>query len=316
MKVAVTGAGGLLGKALTSLHLARGDDVRALVRDASRSRGVQSGIRVFEHDLTAAEGECPLGFLDGADVVYHCAAELHDPDRMADANVEGTRRLLKAAAGRIGRWVQVSTVAVYGRPRGGTISEASCLAPHDRYAMTKAGADALVAGLSAEGGFDQVILRSCAVIGPGMQGRFLYRVFGLLNRGLFAPVGAPGALVSLMPVANVVHALQACASLPQAAGRTYILADQLSVERLIEVCCDALGRPVPRWRLPEAPLRAAAWLSERIVPGKLTQAQVDILTSRVRYSTERIRSDLEYNDVMNLEDALRELIAVWQKHKS
>lgn len=311
MKVAVTGANGLLGKALASLHVARGDEVRGLVRDAKRVFDGLPGVRVFEQDL-AGEGESLFEFLDDVDVVYHCAAELHDPARMVGTNVEGTARLLKTAAGRIGRWVQVSTVAVYGRPREGTITEASPLAPVDAYAETKAGADTLVADLSAEGGFEYTVLRSCAVIGPGMQGKFLYRVIGLLNRGLFAPVGASAALVSLMPVANVAHALLECARLPQASGRIYNLADQCTVEHLVETCCAALGRQAPRWRLPEAPLRAAAWLSERIVPGKLTQTQVDILTSRVRYSTERIRGELGYNDVMKLDDALRELVAVWQ----
>lgn len=314
MRVAVTGANGLLGGTLVALHAARGDEVRGLVRDARRA-GNAPGMRVCEGDL--ADTDASIGarlaeFVDGADVVYHCAAELRDAARMAPTNVDGTRRLLAAAAGRIGRWVQVGTVGVYGRPRQGTITEASPLAPADAYAESKARADALVAELSAAGGFEHVILRACAVIGPGMPGRFLYRIIGLLDRGLFAPVGAPGARVSLVPAANVAHALLACATLPPAAGRSYNLADQCTVEELVEVCCAALGRPAPRWRLPEAPLRAAAWLAERLAPGRLTQAQIDILTSRVCYSTARIRGELGYNDVMKLDVLLRELVSTWR----
>lgn len=313
MKVAVTGASGMLGAALAAQHAARGDEVRALVRHARPGQDRLPGVRIFERDLTGPAADLEE-FVDGADVVYHCAAELNDPARMVATNVEGTRRLLAAAAGRIGRWVQVSTVGVYGRPRSGEVAEDSPLAPADDYCASKAQADALVERFSGEGGFEYSILRPCAVIGAGMQGRFLYRLIGLLDRGLFAPVGAPGASVSLIPVANVVHALHTCATLPEAAGRIHILSDQCTVEHLVEVCCDALGRKPPRWRLPEAPLRAAAWLAERIAPGRLTQAQIDILTSRVRYSTERIRSGLGYNDVMKLDAALRELIAAWQTH--
>lgn len=315
MKIAITGANGLLGTALASLHTARGDAVRGLVRDAARAAKDLPGAELIEGDLGAEAGRL-AAFLDGADVVYHCAAELNDPARMAATNVEGTRRLLAAAAGRVGRWVQASTVGVYGRPREGTVTEASPLAPKDAYAETKARADALVAELAAEGGFEHVILRACAVIGPGMQGRFLYRLIGLLDRGLFAPVGAPGALVSLIPVANAAHALHECARLPQAAGRIYNLADQCTVEHLAAVCCEALGRPAPRWRLPEAPLRAAAWLAERLAGGRLTRAQVDILTSRVRYATGRIRSELGYNEIVNLDDALRELVTAWRERSA
>lgn len=311
MRVAVTGASGLLGKALASLHVARGDAVRGLVRDAARAANGLPGVELIEGDL-AADAARLAALIDGADVVYHCAAELNDPARMIATNVEGTRRLLAAAAGRVGRWVQVSTVGVYGRPRDGTVTEASPLAPKDAYAETKARADALVAELAPEGGFEHVILRSCAMIGPGMQGRFLYRMIGLLDRGLFAPVGAPGALVSLIPVANAAHALHECARLPQAAGRVYNLADQCTVEHLAGVCCEALGCQVPRRHLPEALLRAVAWLAERVAPGSLTQAHIDILTSRTIYSTGRIRSELGYNDVMNLDDALREMVAAWR----
>lgn len=311
MKVAVTGANGLLGTALASLHVARGDAVRGLVRDATRAEGGLPGVELVGGDLGSEAGRL-AAFLDGADVVYHCAAELNDPARMVVTNVEGTRRLLAAAAGRIGRWVQASTVGVYGRPREGTVTEASPLAPKDPYAETKARADALVAELAAGGGFEHVILRACAVIGPGMQGRFLYRLIGLLDRGLFAPVGAPGALVSLMPVANAAHALHECARLPQAAGRIYNLADQCTVEHLAAVCCEALGRQAPRWRLPEAPLRALAWFAERAAAGPLSQEKIDILTSRVRYATERIRGELGYNEIVKLDDALRELVAAWR----
>lgn len=312
MKVAVTGANGLIGRELAMRHLAAGDEVRALVRDAGRSAADLGGVHLHEIDIAADEGD--LGnFLEGVDVLYHCAAELRDPARMTAVNVEGTRRLLQAAAGRIGRWVQMSTVAVYGRARRGTITEESPLAPADAYSRSKAMADELVFTSSSKGGFEHVILRSCAVIGSGMPGSFLYRLIGLLNRGLFAPVGAPGALVSLIPVSSVAGVLAACASSPRAAGRIYNLSEQCTVEHLVEVCCDALGREPPRWRIPEQPLRAVAWLAERLAPGKLTQRQIDILTSRVRYDTERVVRELGYNSVMKLDDAIRALVVEWRR---
>lgn len=312
MKIAVTGANGLIGRALALRHLAAGDEVRALVRNAGHGVDGLGGVRLHEIDIATDEGDL-AAFLEGADVLYHCAAELRDPARMSAVNVDGTRRLLQAAGGRIGRWVQVSTVAVYGRARSGTITEESPLAPADAYSRTKAEADELVSVSSLKGGFEHVILRVCAVIGPGMPGSFLYRLIGLLDRGLFAPVGAPGALVSLIPVSSVAGVLSACAASPHAAGRIYNLAEQCTVEHLVEVCCETLGRKPPRWRMPERPLRAAAWLAERLAPGKLTQGQIDILTSRVRYDVKRARRELGYYDVMNLDAAVRELAAEWQR---
>lgn len=314
MKIAVTGANGLIGRDLARRHLAAGDDVRVLVRDTGRVVEGLGGARLYEIDMAASEGNL-AGFLECIDVLYHCAAELRNPARMTVVNVDGTRRLLQAAAGRIGRWVQVSTVAVYGRARAGVITEDSPLAPADAYARSKAMADALVADFSGKSGFEHVILRACAVLGPGMPGSFLYRVIDLLDRGLFAPVGAPGALVSLIPVSSVAGALSACATSPLAARRTYNLVEQCTVEHLVEVCCEALGRKPPRWRIPEGSLRAVAWLAERLAPGKLTQEQIDILTNRVRYDAQRAANELRYNCVMNLDDAIRELAVEWRRLK-
>lgn len=312
MKIAVTGANGLIGRELAMRHLAAGDEVRALVRDIGRASVELEGARLHEIDLAADEGDL-AGFMEGVDVLYHCAAELRNPTRMTAVNVEGTRRLLQAAAGRIGRWVQVSTVAVYGRARSGIITEESPIAPADVYSRTKAMADELVLAASSKGGFEHVVLRVCAVIGAGMPGSFLYRLIGLLDRGLFAPVGAPGALLSLVPVSSVAGVLFSCASSPQAAGRIYNLSEQCTVEHLVEVCCDVLGRKPPRWRIPEQPFRAVAWLAERLAPGTLTQRQIDILTSRVRYDTERVVRELGYNSVMKLDDAIRALAVEWRR---
>lgn len=311
MRVVITGASGLLGKTLASLHVTRGDTVRGLVRDAARAANGLPGVELVEGDLVD-DGARLVALIDGADIVYHCAAELYDPARMFATNVEGTRRLLDAAAGRIGRWVQVSTVAVYGRIRTGTITEESPLAPAEDYSRTKAMADELVTDLAMRGGFDHVILRTCAMIGPGMKGRFLHRLCGLLDRRLFALIDSPGALVSLIPVANVTHALYDCARLPQAAGRIYNLAEQCTVEHLVELCCEALGRKPPRWRLPESLMRAAASLAERLAPGSLTREHVDILTSQTRYDIGRIVRELEYKVVMSCDDAIKELVLEWR----
>ena len=141
MVVGITGASGFVGSALMRRHIDAGDVVRCLSR---RSKTIsQAGVQVIEGDLERPDNALAQ-FSDGLDVLYHCADEVRDVRRMQAVNVEGVRALLRAAAGRIGRWVQLSSVGVYGSRRSGLISEDTPVAPRGIYEQTKADAEALV----------------------------------------------------------------------------------------------------------------------------------------------------------------------------
>jgi NADH dehydrogenase len=94
-RVAVTGAAGFLGGALTRHLVASGFEVRALVRDPSR----------FGEPGVATVGRCDLpdvlddAVFDGTDAVVHCAWATRVTDQVAAraANEEGSRRVFEAA---------------------------------------------------------------------------------------------------------------------------------------------------------------------------------------------------------------------------
>src|SRR5437899_3581710 len=88
MVVGITGASGFIGSALVERHIAAGDVVRLLTRSP---RAVMSPRTVaMRGDLATPDGN--LGrFVDGLDVLYHCAGEVRDPIRMRAVNVDGTR---------------------------------------------------------------------------------------------------------------------------------------------------------------------------------------------------------------------------------
>jgi nucleoside-diphosphate-sugar epimerase len=106
--VVVTGASGLLGRPLSAHLLARGFEVRALVRDPATA---PPGTRAGRCALPDAIDE---SLLAGATALVHCAwgTRLTDLAEARRVNEEGTRRLHAASrqAG-IPRFVFVSTVA-------------------------------------------------------------------------------------------------------------------------------------------------------------------------------------------------------------
>jgi nucleoside-diphosphate-sugar epimerase len=304
--VAITGGTGFIGRRLVRRHLELGDTVRVLSRDPDTIGRHEAGTATFAGDL--ASGAIPRGFVENADVLYHCAAELRDPGRMAAVNVEGTKHLLEAAKGRVGCWVQLSSAGVYGLVREGVVDEGSAVAPGNRYEETKASADRLVASGAVGGGFRFSILRPSNVFGPGMTNRALYRIASMIRRGHFVYIGPPGASANYIHAENVVDALLLCASQAAAAGQVYNLNDYCTLEELVAVLVASLNAAPPARRLPRTAVELLARVSGWIPGNPLTVVRVAALTSRARYPITKISQQLGYRHRISLADGLRETI--------
>jgi uncharacterized protein (TIGR01777 family) len=125
MKMAVTGATGLIGSRLVARLLERGDEVTVLSRDAERARSVLGNVDVVVWDPTGTAG--PTEALAGRDGVVHLAGEPVAQrwgdmvkERIWTSREAGTRCLvagLREADPRPGVLVSASAVGYYG-PRG------------------------------------------------------------------------------------------------------------------------------------------------------------------------------------------------------
>jgi nucleoside-diphosphate-sugar epimerase len=301
MKVAITGGSGFLGQRLAAAHLQRGDEVRLLSRSKQDDLGPYG--RWFQGDLSA-DGDF-RAFVDGVDVLYHCAGELRDESRMQALHVDGTQRLIVAASGRIGRWVQLSSVGVYGARGAVSVTEETPLHPANHYEKTKADSDRLVLAAAAEQAFPVVILRPSIVFGPGMPNRSLYQLAGMIRRKLFFFIGPPGSSANYIPVDNVIDALIACGEHPSAAGNVYNLSGWTTMEKLIGAMAEALGVPAPMVRIPLFPATILANFAEFIPFSPISKSRVLALSSRTRFSDEKIRSDLSFEHKLSIEEAIR-----------
>jgi nucleoside-diphosphate-sugar epimerase len=288
--VAITGGRGFIGSHLVRSHLESGDRLRVL----TRSQDTLPGVERFTGDLAA--GDIPDAFFRGADVLYHCAGEIRDETLMERVHVAGTRALVRAAAGQVGRWVQLSSVGVYGRRKDGVVTEADSPAPVGVYERTKAESDVIV----ETSGIPYAILRPSIIFGIGMPNRSLQQLVSMIERGLFFFIGRPGALANYIPVENVVDALRLCAFHDAAAQQIFNLSDLMTMEQFVGTIARAAGRKPPSLRLPVAPMRIAARL-----PGlPLTQSRIDALTSRVAYPSAKIEASLGYRHRLGLAEAL------------
>ncbi len=307
LTVGITGASGFVGAALMRRHVEAGDVVRCLSRRPQALS--QSGVHVIEGDLERPD-QALARFSDGLDVLYHCAGEVRDVSRMQAVNVEGVRALLRAAAGRIGRWVQLSSVGVYGSNQRGLISEDAPIAPRGTYEQTKADADALVTEAARRKDIASfVLVRPSIVFGAGMPNQSIAQMMRMVQHRLFFYIGRSGASANYVHVSNVVDALLLCGASPYADGRVYNLSDWCTVEDFVGAIADALGCPRPHLRLPEWPVRRAVRTMNRIATLPLTESRVDALVNRSRYSIQRIQRDLKFSLAVSIPGGLAQMVA-------
>jgi CDP-glucose 4,6-dehydratase len=139
----VTGASGLLGRALVEALVARGEEVVVLVRDPAAAAAVDRRVRVVVGDVT--DHALLAEAVRGADTVFHLAARATDgadPAAIYATNIAGTTAVLDAARSNdVGRTVVASSAAVYGPSATAPYAEDMEPAPVDPYAISKAAAD-------------------------------------------------------------------------------------------------------------------------------------------------------------------------------
>jgi UDP-glucose 4-epimerase len=161
MKLAITGASGQLGSYLlddlAGKHEVIGIDLLETHHAAHQDLVHRADIRT---PMTLSS------WLKGVDVVIHCAAQvsvensIKDPISDMDTNVRGTVGLLQACKEMgVGKFVYVSTAAVYGDPVHIPISESHPRLPKSFYGVSKASAEDYVRVFTETKGLDHVIVR-------------------------------------------------------------------------------------------------------------------------------------------------------------
>jgi nucleoside-diphosphate-sugar epimerase len=282
--VFVTGATGLVGFGLVERLLAKGERVRALVRDPRRAQGVLPGsVQLAPGDVTLPETlAAPMR---DARLVFHAAGMpeqwQRDETIFDRVNRDGTKNVLEAAlAAGVPRVVYTSTMDVFAAPRGGMLSEAHVDAnpKPTAYERSKQAAEA-VANAIAERGLDIVLVNPGAVYGPSPALTGLNAFFVQLLKHE-VPVLPPGGL-PIAFVDGVADAHLAAAGSGKR-GERYLVADEhRSMRALAAEILEAAGghrkapSVAPAWAL-RALAGASAFVARRfdvkplIAPGELS----------------------------------------------
>ncbi len=283
MQAFVTGGSGFVGGHLLRSLLDRKARVTCLVRESSPAGNID-GLPVKRVTGDLADLDSLRRGMDGADAVFHCAADyrlyVRRPAEMYAANVEGTRNVMRAAADcGVGRVVHCSSVGALGLdPAGQSSDETTPVGVEDmkvHYKRSKFLAER-VAEEWAGRGLPVVIVNPSTPIGdldvkPTATGRM---IIDFLNRRMPAYVDTGLNLIDVRDVAEG-HVLAAERG---RVGQKYILGNRnMSLKRILETLAGITNLPAPRIQLPHwVPLAASA---------------VDTAVARLRGTTPRLAID-------------------------
>ena len=262
MKALVTGATGKVGNAVARTLVARGDQVRALVRNPDRSASVlPSAVELVRGDVTdrssveAAVKGCELVF-NAMGIPEQWLADEASFDRV---NAIGTQTVAQAArAAGVRRLVHTSTEDVFHADVGGRFDETD-VADYPKgtaYERSKQRAEELA--LAARDGLEVVIVNPSGVYGPGpvASAAFDKNLFEPLVRKRL-PALPPGGLGIVFT--EGVAAGQLLAAEKGRDGERYILCDRhISLRELAETVVRVAGRGRVPPTLPRPLARAMA----------------------------------------------------------
>ncbi len=170
MKVLVTGATGKVGSRFVPRLLAKGHEVRILVRDTAKAQALaERGAEIVTGDLY--EPDSLPAAVEGIDAVIHLAALFRtftDNAGIVKTNHQGTVALATAAmAAGVQRFVFASTGNVYSAGYHHPAKEEDIVTTDDprAYSSSKVAAEQALLSLHTKEGFDVRILRISFVYG-------------------------------------------------------------------------------------------------------------------------------------------------------
>jgi nucleoside-diphosphate-sugar epimerase len=317
MKVLVTGGGGFLGHSVVNCLLARGHEVRAIVRPSSPKPLWRDTVEVFRADLRVQEDL--VSAFDGVDAVLHLAAATSgNEDLQFASTVVATERFLDAMSkSTVKRLIHVSSLVVYDWSKAKSCMDETTPLENKPYAMggytiAKIWQERVVSRFAKLHSWDLTIVRPGFIWGAGhAQIAGMGRQFG----GVYLLFG-PFTRLPLSHVDNCADCLVTAIENPAASGEilNIIDSDDIRVWRYAREYARRSGQrglllPVP-FRVGLGVAQLAAFTSRMLfgnkgkLPSLLTPRRFESQFKPIRFSNQRARARLNWKPRFSFEQCL------------
>ena len=223
-RILVTGANGFIGGRLVEVLAKQGLRVRVATSDFQHcSRASRFPIELVKADLR--DHASLARAVKGCSILFHCAYQFGgDAKDQQQVNLDGTRALADEflkASGR--RFVHISSVAAYGDPRDGDLTEETTPRPTDEpYSDTKRKIDRVLQELHRRKGLPVTILQPTIVYGP-YGTPWTTRVLEQVRSTQFILPASGKGLCNAVYIDDVVTAMLLATQCDAAIGETFLI---------------------------------------------------------------------------------------------
>jgi len=262
-RILITGSTGFIGRKLASV-------VDGEIRLLSRVKHPDYDTIVCDFQSE----DVPDQALINIDTVFHLAGfahDLRDASKTADlyykVNVNATVQLANLAVQYgVKKFVFVSSVKAGGNPPfEKCANENDQKNTEDVYGKTKREAEIELLKIGKESGMHVSIIRPSLVYGPNVKGNLKLMLSGI-QKGWFPPLPETGNRRSMIHVDDLVRAILLIAEDKRANGEVFIATDGVphSSREICDVMYGAVGKSIPKWRVPKILFDLASLVSPHI----------------------------------------------------
>lgn len=317
MKAFVTGANGFIGSNLVRALIQKKHYVKALVLPGTKIENILNTgcVIIYDNMLNISKFE---EHLIDTDVIFHLAARVSDWGRWNDfykLNVDATKNLINSAIKHnVKRFIFVSSLAIH-KPRG--YSDGDENAPRDNikfnYALSKILIEDYLNECYKKGLIETVIIRPGVFpFGPEDRTSF-YKIAQAMERGYFGYINGGRALLCTAYVENLVDGMVLAAEKENAAGKTYIIGDNVKIRwrELIELFARYLNVEPPKISIPYFVAKPTAiameWTFKFLFissPPPLTDYRISLVARDFYFSSNKAIRELGYKPHVPIEEGV------------
>lgn len=322
----VTGATSSLGVEVVRRLVARGDEVRVIIRQHPEHnpewKRLPSGAKPYVADMSVPAGETGRALREactGVDQIFHFASadrvKTSKFSKFVEINVIGTENLLRAFIEANPGESEVhiiysSSSAVYGYSRPGeTLTEESKTAPVTPYGESKLmGEHVIKAFAAANKRVRYTILRIGIMYGEGYDMGF-NRVFRMLSEGRMRVIGDGSNHLCLINARDAADAMILCSEEKKSLNKTYNLTDgvKYTQKELIGLAAKFLGAPAPKAKINK-------FLVRMMTLGRsFDDSELQFLLSDRVMSIDRIKSELGFRPRSRIDVEGKQMVNTYLK---
>lgn len=312
--ICITGANGFIGKKLV-FELSR---IQCQIRILTRKKNKISNnnIDTFIGDLTDPKLSLKK-FLKDCDILFHCAGEIKNEEKMNLLHVQGTQKLLNSIEIKSKKklhWIQLSSCGAYGPPNNfeiqskRIINESSKCNPMNKYERTKTKSDNLVINASTNK-FIYTILRPSNVIGPDMKNQSVFKLIRLIKFKKFFFIGKKDSICTFVHVDDVVKALILISSnQKKSENEIFNISNDCTWEELIKKISFYLGVKAPTLRVPYIFIKFSYNIIRLAISKFYQIPNLDPFVYKTMYPSKKIENYLGFKFSKPMPNSIRDLI--------